>query len=326
MAQTGKGSGTAASSVGYSLTSLKSICYYHGWNDRTTEGEAALTRFINRTLCLLSVLAPWPEYHKRDGCIELNQYTGDITAFADAGSSKTTVTSASHGLSNGFYVTISGTTSYNGSFFISSVATNTFVISTAYVADDATGSFVCGQDAYICTDDSDATITDISKVGSVMRTDRMTPIDLMTGGIDEWMEKSKLKPRSGSPTEYTFRKYVDGSGQLLMEMLVYPKPGSGQVGDYLYYPYWLLPTQLVNASDATDWPNYRLWLLEEALEHRLASGKRDNMGVALEAPEFMMHVRKAMADSRTSYMPMPITKQVDIRRRSIREAPIQVTE
>ena len=256
MAQTGKGSGTVASSAGYSLTNLGTICKYHGWNDTTTNGEAALTRFINRTLYLLSVLAPWPEYHKRDGRITL----------ADA------------------------------------------------------------DEDYVCTDDSDATITDISKVGSVMRTDRMTPIDLMTGGIDEWMEKSKLKTQSGSPTEYTFRKYVDGNGLIRMEMLVYPKPGSGQDGDYLYYPYWLLPTQLVNGSDATDWPNYRLWLLEEALERRLASGKRDSMAVALEAPEFMLHIQKAMTDSRTSYMPMPITEQVDVRRRSIREAPIQITE
>jgi len=201
MSQVGKGSGTAASSAGYTLTSLKNICYYHGWNDTTTSGETALTRFINRTLNLLSVLAPWPEYHKRDGRITLAEDDED----------------------------------------------------------------------YVCTDDGDATITDISKVGSVMRTGRMTPLALMAGGIDEWMEKSKLKPRAGSPLEYTFRKYVS-SGLITMEMLVYPKPGSGQAGDYLYYPYWLLPMQLVNASDATDWPNYRLWLLEEALERRLASG------------------------------------------------------
>lgn len=259
MAQTGKGVGVAASAgspVGYTLTELKNICYYHGWQDKSTSGEAALTKFINRTLQLLAVLAPWPEYHKRDGRITLAEDDED----------------------------------------------------------------------YVCTDDSDATLTNISKVGSVMRTDRMTPLDEMVGGIDEWMEKSKLKSQSGSPLEYTFRKYVDNNGLIRMEMLVYPKPGSGQVGDYLYYPYWLLPTQLVNGDDATDWPNYRLWLLEEALERRLASGKRDVSAVALESPEFLIHVQKAMADSRTSYMPIPLTSQVDLRHRTLRESPVEVTE
>ena len=256
MAQTGKGYGVAASaSSSKSLTNLKTICYFHGWQDRGTAGELALTRFINRTLYLLSMLAPWPEYHKRDGRITL-------------------------------------------------------------ATDD---------EDYVCIDDSDATIENIGKIGDVFKTTRMSPLDPMAGGMDEWMLKTKTSAQSGSPREYTMRKYTN-NGLIRMEMLVYPKPGSGQNGDYLYYPYWILPTELVNASDTTDWPTYRLWLLEEALERRLASGKRDSAAVALESPEFYVHIQKAIADSRMSYMPISPIDPIDIRRRSIREAPIQITE
>lgn len=68
--------------------------------------------------------------------------TGSITAFADAGTGLVTVTSAAHGLVEGDSVTISGTTSYNGTFTISNVATNTFAILDTWVANDATGTWV----------------------------------------------------------------------------------------------------------------------------------------------------------------------------------------
>lgn len=68
-------------------------------------------------------------------------FTGSITAFADGGSGTVTVTSASHGLFNGDSVTITGTTNYNGTFTISSVATNTFKITDIWVSNDATGSW-----------------------------------------------------------------------------------------------------------------------------------------------------------------------------------------
>ena len=66
-----------------------------------------------------------------------------ITAFAtsDAGL-KTLVTSAAHGLSDDDVVTITGTTSYNGSHIVEQKTTNTYVIPTAYVADDATGMWM----------------------------------------------------------------------------------------------------------------------------------------------------------------------------------------
>lgn len=67
--------------------------------------------------------------------------TGSITAFADAGSGQVTVTSASHGLHDNDSVTISGTTSYNGTFTITNTATNTFEITDTWVANDATGTW-----------------------------------------------------------------------------------------------------------------------------------------------------------------------------------------
>ncbi len=68
MAQTGKGMGTAvAAATGKTLAQLKTICQYHGWNDNTTNGLAALTDFINHTIQILSTLARWPEYYKVDG-------------------------------------------------------------------------------------------------------------------------------------------------------------------------------------------------------------------------------------------------------------------
>jgi hypothetical protein len=70
---------------------------------------------------------------------------GSITAFADGLSSRTTVTSTSHGLSNGDYVTIDGTTNYDGTWMITGVTANSFNIHTAYVANDATGTWFNGR-------------------------------------------------------------------------------------------------------------------------------------------------------------------------------------
>ena len=68
-----------------------------------------------------------------------------LTAFAAApaprAATHTVVTCAGHGLANADTVIIAGTTSYNGTFAISSVAApNTFEITKAFVADDATGT------------------------------------------------------------------------------------------------------------------------------------------------------------------------------------------
>lgn len=70
--------------------------------------------------------------------------TGAITAFADAGGGAVTVTSAAHGRANGQIISIAGTTNYNGIFAVSGVTLNTFTITAAWVADDATGVWIRG--------------------------------------------------------------------------------------------------------------------------------------------------------------------------------------
>jgi len=63
-----------------------------------------------------------------------------ITAFADAGGGKVTVTSAGHGFLTGAKITISGTTNYNGDYTIGTVATDTFPITAGWAGDDGTGT------------------------------------------------------------------------------------------------------------------------------------------------------------------------------------------
>lgn len=81
------------------------------------------------------------KYKDSDG-VETN-LTKALSAFADSTVSsltKTKVTSTAHGYADGDMVYISGTTSYNGAWAISNVTTNTFDITTAYVANDAAGA------------------------------------------------------------------------------------------------------------------------------------------------------------------------------------------
>jgi len=71
--------------------------------------------------------------------------SGAITAFADAGSGQVTVTSAGHGQAEDDYLTITGTTNYNGVFQITNVTTDTFEITDTWVADDGTGTWRHGS-------------------------------------------------------------------------------------------------------------------------------------------------------------------------------------
>lgn len=63
-----------------------------------------------------------------------------ITHFFNAGGGNVTVTSA-NALTTGEIITISGTTSYNGSFTVSNVTPTSFNIVATFIADDATGSW-----------------------------------------------------------------------------------------------------------------------------------------------------------------------------------------
>ena len=72
-----------------------------------------------------------------------NAAAQSLTAMAASSVSatlRTTVTSAAHGFRDRDSITITGTTSYNGTFTIENVTTNTFDIAVAFVADDATGT------------------------------------------------------------------------------------------------------------------------------------------------------------------------------------------
>ena len=72
--------------------------------------------------------------------------TGAITAFTD-GTGTTIVTSVGHGLLVGssMYVSIKGTTNYNGLWYVSITDIDSFVLPTAFVANDATGDWVVGS-------------------------------------------------------------------------------------------------------------------------------------------------------------------------------------
>ncbi|EKE19168.1 MAG: hypothetical protein ACD_9C00113G0001, partial [uncultured bacterium] len=80
----------------------------------------------------------------------------DITTFADQGGGITRITtSADHGFSQYDYVTISGTTSYNGTYQITNVAaTNTFDIVKTYAAEAGGASKFAGNIAYISSKSS----------------------------------------------------------------------------------------------------------------------------------------------------------------------------
>ena len=63
----------------------------------------------------------------------------NYTAMADSdveSGVKTKITSAAHGLSDGYYIAITGTTNYNGMYAISNVTENTFDITIAFGAEE----------------------------------------------------------------------------------------------------------------------------------------------------------------------------------------------
>jgi len=62
-----------------------------------------------------------------------------------ANNTATTVTSTGHGRSNGESVTISGSTYYNGTWTVANAGANTFEIADPFVANDATGKWVYGE-------------------------------------------------------------------------------------------------------------------------------------------------------------------------------------
>jgi len=68
--------------------------------------------------------------------------SGTITATSTSAGSTVNVTSSSHGLATDDRITISGTTSYDGSYSITLVDANTFTISATNSESTETGSFI----------------------------------------------------------------------------------------------------------------------------------------------------------------------------------------
>ncbi len=164
-----------------------------------------------------------------------------------------------------------------------------------YLGRDGSATFATGDSA-----DDDVTLTDtrLSRVGIVIRDDRAAPLDEIT--VEEWLYKKKRHGASGPPTEYALRKSMS-SGAPSVEMLCYPSPTTEIV---LYYTYRTYPAILANASDVSEWPDTRVWLLTEALRIRLAEADRDSGGAVLYGADFMKKVYRAFAHSRSSFMPI----------------------
>jgi hypothetical protein len=101
--------------------------------------------------------------------------TAGITAYADySGTVAGTVlaTSATHGLTTGDYITIRGTTNYNGLFQITKVDDNSFYFTATWVADDGASDF--DQASHLVCDSSGAYDIDWN----------LTLLEATTGGSD----------------------------------------------------------------------------------------------------------------------------------------------
>lgn len=288
------GTGAASSSTGgRTLTQLQTICKYHGWHDTGTTGLAQLTQFINDTLQLLATLAEWPEYIGRNGSVTFPARTVAIASMSASAGTVTLVTAA-HGYAVGDIITISGTDNYDeSSVTITTVADTTHI---AYTSSE-TGATSTGT---VTLDNNFETLSDtrISRLGIVVRTDWATPLDEIT--LEEWLALKKYHGATGPPTQYALRKYMS-SGAPKTEMLVYPDPTTAIT---LYYTFRTYPAILANASDVSEWPDTRVWLLTDALRIRLAEADRDSGGAVLYGADFMKKVYRAFAHSRPSFMPI----------------------
>ena len=98
-------------------------------------------------LLVMGPLHGWKFARRRYHAIADDAVT--ITAFADLVTGSTTTVSAVHTLVAGDQVEIAGTTSYNGTYtVVSVVAATSFVITKAFVADDATGTARWTSESY----------------------------------------------------------------------------------------------------------------------------------------------------------------------------------
>jgi len=290
------GYATAASASGSkTLTALKTICQYSGWNDMTTTGTAELTNFINDTIQILAMLKPWPEYMHLDGTIVLPARTATITSIVGDGTTVTVTTSAAHYMSIGNIVTISGTTNYNetSDTIVSVPSSTTFT----YTCSD-TGAEETSGTVTMDVVSKPLAGTRLLRLGTVVRSDKSSPLDEIT--VDDWLFNKRHHAATGPPNEYALRKYVS-TGDIKAEILPYPEPTSSTT---IYYTWQQSPVLLAESTDVTDWPDIRMWLLSAAMKKRLAAIDRDTNGVVLYSAEFMDLVERAFSQSRPSYRPV----------------------
>jgi hypothetical protein len=88
----------------------------------------------------ISLTGEWTQGICNNGLLMQEGVDGSITVFADGGGGLVTVTSVAHGLSDGDWISITGTTSYNGIFEVQNKTDDTFQITDTWVADDGTGT------------------------------------------------------------------------------------------------------------------------------------------------------------------------------------------
>lgn len=136
--------------------------------------------------------------------------SGSITAFADGtgggDGDVVTVTSTAHGLSTGQYVTISGTTNYNGIYEITKVDADSFKIDATWVSDDGTGSWFDSTLHQV----GDLTIAAWIKPANVTGTKRIVSLYDDTNDYVQyelWLDGSTLKGTVGTD-ESTYTAYT----------------------------------------------------------------------------------------------------------------------
>jgi len=147
--------------------------------------------------------------------ITVDHATGSITAFANGGGGTVTATSGAHGLTNGQSVIISGTTNYNGTFVVSSVATNTFKFTDTWVADDGTGTWNRAFTIVAANDGGAASVSEIDTDTVVPWTPTFTDVGVPMTGISGSLTWDNLDI-SALVTGFEFtvkanNKYVDDS-------------------------------------------------------------------------------------------------------------------
>lgn len=283
------------------LSDLKAICQYHGWQDNTTTGLVQLTNFINETLSILASLMPWPEYNKTNGKVICSASSEDFTDISGDGT-EVTITLSSNPFIVGDVVDITGTNEWNETDRVITAITDTTITYDSTVESDSSSesSSSSDDDAGTVTkqiQNTGLTNTNLWKIGTLIRTDRAAPLDEVD--MDEFLRLTKYYTGTGQPTHYYLERNT-ALEAVTTRLHLYPTPSASTT---LYYTYTVYPKILSSDADKTDWPDQRLHLFGNAVRYRLAAQDRDASGSALYSSEFLVLVKKAYSYSRPSNKP-----------------------